>query len=154
MQNENESVKPAEEHLLRIRAPQSEAELLKHDPLRNFDLSGMKAVEPPTLPPPPQVKEVKTRKSSKAVARPAEELGRPWTVPTDGPEIKDPKGKTQRRMFDWDAVYKNAEEWSFEEIRARQRGLLGKEWKGEVQDWERQWHSPGSKSRQDDRPSS
>lgn len=67
----------------------------------------------------------------------------PWECPKDGPEVKDAKGKVQRRMFDWNATFKNNEEWSFEEVRARQRGLLGKEWRGEVKEWERQWHVPG-----------
>lgn len=48
-------------------------------------------------------------------------------------------------MFDWNMVYKNGEEWSMEEIRARQRGLLGKQWKGDVQKWEKGWHKPGCK---------
>lgn len=49
-------------------------------------------------------------------------------------------------MFNWDLVYKDGEEWSFEEIRAKQRGLYAKEWRGEVQEWERQWHKPGCES--------
>ena len=67
----------------------------------------------------------------------------PWECPTDGPEHKDAKGNIQRRMFDWDNVFKGGEEWSFEEVRVRQRGLLGKEKKGEIGDWERAWHRPG-----------
>lgn len=45
-------------------------------------------------------------------------------------------------MFEWDEVFKNGEEWSFEEIRARRAGLLGDAGK-EVRDWEKQWHTPG-----------
>lgn len=55
-------------------------------------------------------------------------------------------GKKEKRMFNWDLVYKDGEEWSFEEIRAKQRGLYGKEWRGEVQEWESQWHKPGCES--------
>jgi checkpoint serine/threonine-protein kinase len=46
-------------------------------------------------------------------------------------------------MFDWEKVYRNGEEYSFEEIRVRSLGLLGKEWRGEVKDWEMEWHAPG-----------
>ena len=69
----------------------------------------------------------------------------PWECPTDGPEVKDAKGKTERRMFAWDAVFKGGEEWSFEEVRARQRGVLRKEYRGDVKGWETQWHEPGCK---------
>ena len=60
--------------------------------------------------------------------------------------IKDSKGKMEKRMLDWDAVFKNGQEWSFEEVRARERGLLGKEWRGAVKDWETSWHLPGCES--------
>ena len=61
-----------------------------------------------------------------------------------GPDILDSSGKVQRRYhFDFAQVYKGDDEWSFAEVRARQRGLMGREWRGEVQDWERQWHAPG-----------
>jgi hypothetical protein len=60
--------------------------------------------------------------------------------------IKDSKGKPERRMFDWDAVYKGGEEWSFEEVKARQRGLLGREYRGDVKEWEMGWHLPGCES--------
>lgn len=67
-----------------------------------------------------------------------------WAVPSDGPELKDSKGRVkERRMFDWEQVYKHEDEWSFAEIRARQRGLLGKSWRGEVKEWETTWHAPG-----------
>jgi checkpoint serine/threonine-protein kinase len=49
-------------------------------------------------------------------------------------------------MFDWDAVYKGKEEWSFEEVKARQRGLLGREYRGDVKEWEMSWHLPGCAS--------
>jgi hypothetical protein len=45
-------------------------------------------------------------------------------------------------MFDWKAVMKDGDEWSFEEVRARARGLYHKEWK-DVKDWELNWHYPG-----------
>ena len=67
----------------------------------------------------------------------------PWECPTDGAEIKDAKGKTERRMFAWDAVFRGQEEWSFEEIRAKERGMFGKEWRGDIKSWERAWHEPG-----------
>lgn len=45
-------------------------------------------------------------------------------------------------MFDWKAVMKDGDEWSFEEVRARARGLYRKEWK-DVKEWELDWHYPG-----------
>jgi hypothetical protein len=45
-------------------------------------------------------------------------------------------------MFDWKAVMKDGDEWSFEEVRARARGLYQKEWK-DVKEWELNWHYPG-----------
>jgi len=116
------------------RAQNSEAEQLKADPLRNFDTSSL-SNNLPALPPPPSVRKAPRPKSHYVM--------QPWECPKDGPEVKDAKGKVQRRMFDWNATFKNNEEWSFEEVRARQRGLLGKEWRGEVKEWERQWHVPG-----------
>lgn len=59
----------------------------------------------------------------------------------------------ERRMFDWDSVYKGGEEWSFEEVRARQRGLMGKEWRNEVKEWEILWHVPGCECALHDRQS-
>jgi checkpoint serine/threonine-protein kinase len=52
----------------------------------------------------------------------------------------------EKRMMNWDAVFKNGDEWSFEEIRARERGLLGKAWRGDVKEWESTWHLPGCES--------
>jgi checkpoint serine/threonine-protein kinase len=69
----------------------------------------------------------------------------PWECPTDGPEVNGNGGKIERKMMDWNNVYKNGEEWSFEEVRARQRGLLGKEWRGDLKQWESGWHKPGCK---------
>jgi len=115
--------------------------MLRHDPLRFFDTSTVPAGIP-SLPAPPAARKVpKPSKPSQTIS------AIKWECPTDGPEVKDAKGKVQRRMFDWNAVFKGGEEWSFEEIRARQRGLLGKEWRGEVKDWERTWHAAGCESR-------
>jgi checkpoint serine/threonine-protein kinase len=69
----------------------------------------------------------------------------PWECPTDGPMVRTATGKVEVRKFDWDNVYKGGEEWSFEEVRARTRGLMGKEWRGNVKGWERAWHKPGGK---------
>jgi checkpoint serine/threonine-protein kinase len=134
-------VRSAEEVFTKIRAPAlSEADQLKHDPLRNFDTSQMTAALP-TLPDAPLA-----RKAPRPKPQVKGFVIEPWTCPTDGPEVKDPKGKTQKRMFAWDKVFKGGEEWSFEEVRARERGLFGKEWRGEVQAWEREWHAPGCES--------
>ncbi|WVF67371.1 hypothetical protein IAT40_002126 [Kwoniella sp. CBS 6097] len=134
---ENEGVRAAEEVFARIRQPPTEAELLKADPLRHYDTSALSTAVP-SLPAPPSVRKVpKPIKSSHFVMQ-------PWECPKDGPEVKGSNGKVERRMFDWDSVYKGNDEWSFEEVRARQRGLLGKEWRGEVRPWERTWHMPGS----------
>lgn len=133
-----ETVKAAEEALFKPKQ-QTLAELLRVDPLRHYDTSSV-ATSLPTMPAPPT-----TRKPPKPKSAAAFHVPIPWTCPTDGPLIKDAKGKGERRMFNWDAVYKNGEEWSFEEVRARERGLLGKEWRGEVKEWERGWHQAGCK---------
>jgi checkpoint serine/threonine-protein kinase len=52
----------------------------------------------------------------------------------------------EKRMMNWDAVFKNGDEWSFEEVRARERGLLGKAWREDVKEWESAWHLPGCES--------
>lgn len=140
-QVENDAVRPASEEVFsRIRTiPMSEAEMLKYDPLRNFDTSQVSS-SVPSLPVAPVSRRAPRPKSSHKSAF------EPWVCPSDGPEVLNEKGKTQKRMFVWDKVFKNGEEWSFEEVRARERGLLGREWKGEVKDWERSWHAPGCES--------
>ncbi|WVQ94967.1 hypothetical protein IAU59_002058 [Kwoniella sp. CBS 9459] len=135
--SENEGVRAAEEVFTRIQQPPTEAELLKSDPLRHYDTSGLSTVIPSLPGPPPARKAPKPTKASHFVMK-------PWECPKEGPEVKGSNGKIERRVFDWDSVYKGGDEWSFEEIRARQRGLLGKEWRGDVKDWERAWHAPGS----------
>ncbi|ORY31588.1 hypothetical protein BCR39DRAFT_558055 [Naematelia encephala] len=138
--NDNEAVRSAAEVFTRLAQPPTEAELLKTDPLRHYGTTSIRTSAPdiPVLPAPPSA-----RKPPRAPKQ-ARPLGLPWECPTDGPEVKDSKGKLERRMFDWASVYKGSEEWSFEEVRARQRGLLGKEWKGDVKSWETAWHQPGS----------
>ena len=131
---------PADELFSRARSQTSEAEMLRHDPLRFFDTSSIPSGIPSLPAPPAARKAPKPSKPSQTIS------AIKWECPKDGPEVKDAKGKIQRRMFDWDAVFKGDEEWSFEEIRARQRGLLGKEWRGEVQGWERTWHAAGCES--------
>lgn len=116
----------------------TEAELLRADPLRHYDTSDI-SNEIPTIPAPAPSRKPSHKPRSKDKAF----VPTQWELPTDGPLIKDAKGKSERRMFNWDAVYKNGEEWSFEEVRARERGLLGKQWRGDVQDWERGWHVAG-----------
>ncbi|WWC91964.1 uncharacterized protein L201_006917 [Kwoniella dendrophila CBS 6074] len=136
--SENEGIRAAEEVFVRQRQPPTEAELLKSDPLRHYDTSDLPTTIP-SLPAPPSA-----RKPPKPTKSSSHFVPKPWECPRDGPEIKSATGKTERRMFDWNAVFKNNDEWSLEEVRARQRGLLGKEWKGEVKDWERAWHQPGA----------
>ncbi|WVR09655.1 hypothetical protein IAU60_006729 [Kwoniella sp. DSM 27419] len=134
---ETEGVRAADEVFSRAKQPPSEAELLKSDPLRHYDTSALSTTIP-SLPAPPSAR--KPPKPTKA----APFVMQPWECPKDGQEIVGTGGKVERRMFDWDSVFKNGDEWSFEEVRARQRGLLGKEWKGEIKAWERSWHAPGS----------
>lgn len=134
-----DAMRPAEEALFKPKQL-TEAELLRADPLRHYDTANL-STDIPTIPaPPPSRKAHKSKPSSSKAFVP-----QGWEYPTDGPVITDAKGKKEKRMFDWDMVYKNGEEWSMEEIRARQRGLLGKRWKGDVQAWEREWHKPGCK---------
>lgn len=139
---DNSAVRPAENVFSRARQPPTEAELIKSDPLRYYNLTSAPSTDlpAPSMPPPPSARKAPRPKASGSSGfRPTQ-----WELPTDGKETKDSKGRIkERRMFDWDQVYKHDEEWSFEEVRARQRGLLGKEWRGEVQAWERAWHAPG-----------
>ena len=131
----------AEDVLAKSKHPLNEAELLRSDPLRNYDTSSLSTTVPsiPSLPAVPSTR----RPPRPAKASSSQFVMRPWECPTDGPEVKGNGGKVERRMFDWDSVYKGREEWSFEEVRARQRGLMGKEWRGEVKEWESAWHIPG-----------
>lgn len=135
----------AEDVFARSKNPLSEAELLKSDPLRMYDTSTLSTTIP-SLPAPP-VRKAPSRPPS-ALASSTSSSGyikQPWECPTDGPDVVGGNGKLERRMFDWNAVYRNKEEWSFEEIRARERGLLGKDYK-DVKDWETDWHKPGCMS--------
>ncbi|WWD19886.1 hypothetical protein CI109_104355 [Kwoniella shandongensis] len=137
--SQNDAVRAADEVFSRIRQqPPTEAELLKSDPLRHYDTSAL-STDIPSLPAPPSA-----RKPPKASKPAAHFVMKPWECPTDGPEVRSNAGKVERRMFDWNNVFKGNDEWSFEEVRARQRGLIGKEWKGEVKEWEMAWHKPGS----------
>jgi checkpoint serine/threonine-protein kinase len=120
----------------------TDAELLRLDPLRHYDTTGVATAAFPTtasLPPPPQPR----KKPPKVTKQSTAFVKEPWEVPAGGREVQSSSGKTERRMFDWDEVYRNGDEWSFEEVRARKMGLLGKTWRGDVADWEREWHRPG-----------
>lgn len=124
--------------VIRAKAPLSEAEQLRDDPLKNYDTSNVsKSV--PTLPPPPPSARKPTHKKKREPAHVME----PWVCPTGGPERPTAKGKMERVMFDWDATFKGGEEWSFQEVRAKKLGLFGKEWKP-LKDWEKGWHKPGA----------
>ncbi|KAL7424504.1 protein kinase [Cryptotrichosporon argae] len=123
------------------KQPPTEAEMIRANPLRHFDVAAAStsALAIPSLPAPPAPHSARKPKPKKREAyTPA-----PWVCPTEGAETRDSKGKVERRAFDWDAVYRGGEEWSFEEVRARARGMLGKD-SGEVKAWERAWHKPGS----------
>lgn len=107
----------------------SDAEMLRSDPLKNFAHSAASS-------------------SSNSVAgqsKTAAPGATAWSVPNEGREVPGKNGKIERRMFEWDEVFRNGEEWSFEEIRARRAGLLGSVGR-EVRDWEMQWHAPGGQS--------
>lgn len=139
---DNSAIRPADNIFSRARQPPTEAELIKSDPLRYYNLTASARSESataPSLPPPPSARKPPRPQSTRSGWRPTT-----WEFPTDGPETRDSKGRIkERRVFPWSEVYKHDEEWSFEEVRARQRGLLGKEWRGEVQSWEHAWHAPG-----------
>lgn len=131
-------MRPAEEVFTRAKPTLTEAEMLKADPLRNFDASSL-VTTTASLPAPPSA-----RKPPRPVKASTSNFVKPtWECPTDGPRIKGSSGKTELRRFDWDAVFRNGSEWSFEEVRAKARGLHGKEWKGDIKNWELQWHSAG-----------
>ncbi|KAK8853458.1 hypothetical protein IAR55_004165 [Kwoniella newhampshirensis] len=137
--SENDAVRAADEVFSRIKQqPPTEAELLKSDPLRHYDTTAL-STDIPSLPAPPSAR--KPPKPSKPLSH---FVMKPWECPTDGPEVKGNGGKVERRMFDWNNVFRGKDEWSFEEVRARQRGLMGKDWRGDVKDWEKTWHKPGS----------
>lgn len=124
--------------VIRAKAPLSEAEQLRDDPLKNYDTSNVsKSV--PTLPPPPP----SARKPAPKKKREPAHVMQPWVCPTGGPERPTAKGKIERCMFDWDATFKGGEEWSFQEVRAKKLGLFGREWKP-LKDWEKGWHKPGA----------
>jgi checkpoint serine/threonine-protein kinase len=53
-----------------------------------------------------------------------------WEVPDSTPPLNK-KGKPEVRKFKWDMVFRDGREWSFEECRARDQGVLGKNpWDG------------------------
>ena len=137
-QGDNHEVNRSAEEALFKPKQLTEAELLKANPLKYYDTTDLPTTIP-SLPAPPSARKPPRSKQAAYVAQ-------PWTCPTGGATTKDAKGKIETRMFQWDAVYRGGQEWSFEEIRARERGLLGKDSK-EVQAWERAWHKPGCKSR-------
>lgn len=124
--------------LIRAKAPLSEAELLRDDPLKNYDTSSIPNAVP-SLPPPP----TSARKPAPKKRREPAHVMQPWVCPTGGPERPTAKGKIERCMFDWDATFKGGEEWSFQEVRAKKLGLFGREWKP-LKNWEKGWHKPGA----------
>ncbi|ODO01472.1 hypothetical protein I350_06292 [Cryptococcus amylolentus CBS 6273] len=154
-EQESARVQGASEVFSRHRQPPTEAELLKSDPLRHYDTSSL-STDLPSLPAPPSARKPPrlTKVAAPAAgaapapakAAQAKYVMQPWTCPSDGPLVKMANGKQERRMFDWDMVYKDGDEYNFEQIRAKQRGLYGREGRGEVQAWEREMHKPGSTS--------
>ncbi|RXK35097.1 BUB protein kinase [Tremella mesenterica] len=144
-QDNNDALVATEDIFSRTKPSLTEAELLRSDPLKNFDTTGLSSSSAIPILPPPQ--------SARKPPRPKHFVKSPWECPTGGGEVKDAKGKMERRMFDWDSVFKNGEEWSFEEVRAREKGLLGKE-TGEVRGWERVWHLPGATSPKEEKKKS
>ena len=132
-----EMSRPAEDTLFKPKKL-TDAEILRKNPLLHYE-NDIVSSALPTIPAPPSSRKPPRPKVPAYVAQ-------PWVCPTDGQLIKDSKGKMEKRMLDWNAVFKNGEEWSFEEVRARERGLLGKEWRGAVKDWETSWHLPGCES--------
>lgn len=138
--SDNGAVRHADDQglVIRSKAPLSEAELLRDDPLKNYDTSNVSKTVP-TLPPPP----TSARKPAPKKRREAAHVMQPWVCPTGGPERPTAKGKIERCMFDWDATFKGGEEWSFQEVRAKKLGLFGRDWKP-LKDWEKSWHGPGA----------
>ncbi|KAJ9111395.1 hypothetical protein QFC19_001164 [Naganishia cerealis] len=129
-----ENTKTTSDFMTRGSVSNSDAEQLRSDPLKNFAQTS----QTPGVPPIAEIGK-KLSTGQQHVSAPG---ATPWSVPNEGKEVPGKNGKIERRMFEWDEVFKNDEEWSFEEIRARKAGLLGNVGK-EVREWERQWHAPG-----------
>lgn len=146
-QTSAQSVRPAAstEEVFGRRQPSSEAELLRADPLRHYNLSAQDKPSPGaslptvTIPTPSRPKAAPASRTAEAAAP---GVGLAWTVPEGGRDVAGKNGKVERRMFEWDEVFKHGEEWSFEEVRARRIGLI-KIAQTEVREWEAAWHSPG-----------
>ena len=140
------AARPADDLFSKGRQITSDADLIKADPLRFYDLSAaVPAPAPVSLPAPPSARKP-PRPAPTAQSYNITKMSE-WDAWKSTVDVVDERtGKMSRRKFDVEQVYKNKEEWSFNEIRARQRGLLGRDWRGEVQDWERAWHAPGCAS--------
>lgn len=126
------------------RLPTTEAELLRVDPLRHYNLTSNKPTSPSGLP----TVTIPTPSRPKSAPKPATVTigaGASWTVPDEGRDVPGKNGKVERRMFEWEEVFKHGDEWSFEEVRARKAGLL-KIAMSEVGSWEKAWHEPGATS--------
>jgi checkpoint serine/threonine-protein kinase len=131
---------PADEVFSR-RLPTTEAELLRLDPLRHHNISSSKPTSPSSLP----TVTIPTPSRPKSAPKPAVATigaGPEWSVPNESRDVIGKNGKIERRMFEWDEVFKHGDEWSFEEVRTRRAGFL-KIALSEVGDWEKTWHEPG-----------
>lgn len=113
------------------------ADSIRSDPLRNFGKDAKKVA-------PDGKKSSKTKLSSSKPKLTA-------AANTDeGQEVIGKNGKIERRMFQWDQVFRNGTEYCFEELRAASMGLGNSSSSGwgakDVRDWELEWHTPTSKS--------
>lgn len=139
-------MRSADEQFSRGRMTPHEAEALRADPLRFYDLPATATSN--ELPPAPALPKPRSasgsRNGSKASSS-STTMGAPWSMPDEGRDVPGKNGKTERRMIEWDQVFRDGDEWSFEEIRARRAGLArsGRVAKA-VDDWERNWHQPGA----------
>lgn len=143
-------MRSADEQFSRGRMTPHEAEALRADPLRFYDLPAGATAASNDLPPAPAMPKIRSvsgskKASSSASASSSTPSGAAWTMPEEGRDVPGKNGKVERRMIEWDQVFRDGDEWSFEEIRARRAGLArsGRVLKA-VEDWERNWHQPGA----------
>lgn len=112
------------------------ADSIRADPLKNFSTKESKKASSSS-----EKKSSKSKSSSSRSKTPVS-----TNTGDEGQEVVGKGGKIERRMFQWDEVYRNGTEFCFEEIRAARMGLGSGSSSGwgakEVRDWELEWHTP------------
>lgn len=112
------------------------ADSIRSDPLKNFGKDTKKVAS--------DGKKSSKTKSSSLKTRPVAAANT-----DEGQEVIGKNGKIERRMFQWDQVFRNGTEYCFEELRAASMGLGDSSSSGwgakDVRDWELEWHTPTSR---------